>query len=160
MKKTIIGIGFIAFSAGFGAYLVTKGNKIKRVVDKLLFKVNSVKRIRISDGKLKADIYLKIENPTDENLEFKTGVLKADTVRVYERGTKKLLAESNLQINEVTILAGGYFQLPSVSVQVPLVTGAVMAINQLANKKTNIADKLTIELDLVVLNYKKTIQIN
>lgn len=160
MAKKIIVVGFGAIAVGFSAYLIARANKVQRVIDKLTFSVKEIKRIRISGGKLKADLYLKVHNPTNDSIDLKTGVLKADELRIYEKGTTKTLAKSSLEINEVYLPAKGYFNLPAVNIQIPLLTGAVMALNQITSNKQNFLDKLTIELDLKALDYKKTIKIN
>lgn len=159
MKK-IITIGFLAFASGFTAYALTRKKKIERVIDKLKFSIKDIRGFNISGGKLVADVYLRAKNPTKDSIELNTGIIKADKLRVYEKGTKKILAVSDLQINEILLPANGNYDFPALKVQIPLLSGAIIAINHLTSNKKNFMDKLTIELDLEAANYKKTITIN
>ena len=159
MRKIIL-VGALATASGVGAYLATRKKKIDRVLDKLKFSVNDVQNFKLSGGKLKADLYLRAHNPTNESLDVSTGFLTADTLRVYEKGTSKALAVSSLQINQIELPAGGFYDFPALSVEIPLLRGAVIALTQLTNNKSSFIDKLTIELDVKAMNYTKTITIN
>lgn len=159
MKKIVL-IGFLGVVSGFAAYLAVRKKKVDRILDKLKFSVKDVKNFNISGGNLKADLYLRAQNPTKESLDISTGFLIADTLRVYEKGTKKTLAVSDLKLTEIELQAGGFYDFPALNVEIPLLTGAVIALSQLTNNKSSFIDKLTIELDVKALNYTKTITIN
>ncbi|TDQ22745.1 hypothetical protein [Tenacibaculum caenipelagi] len=159
MRKIVL-MGALATASGFGAYLIMKKKKIDRVLDKLTFSVKDVKNFKISSGNLKADLYLRAQNPTNESLDVSTGFLTVDTLRVYEKGTSKTLAVSDLQINQIELPAGGFYDFPALSVKIPLLTGAIIALSQLTNNKSKFIDRLTIELDVKAMNYTKTITIN
>lgn len=158
MKK-IFTVSFFALASGFGAYLLVQKNKIERVVDKLKFSIKDVQNFNISGGNLKADLFLRASNPTSETISLNTGILKAEELRVYEKDTTKRLAVSDLQISEIELPANGYYDFPALSIQIPLLTGAAIALNQLTSNKSSFIDKLTIELDIKAANFKKTITI-
>lgn len=156
--KKFLTIGFLAVGAGVGAYVATRKEEIESVVDKLKFKVKDVKNFGFSAGKLKADLYIEAINPTKNDISLNTGVLKADTLRVYEKSTNKLLAVSDLKLNQIEILSGGSYVFPKLEVKIPLITGAIIALTQLENEKTEFVERLAFELDMKALDYTQTIK--
>lgn len=159
MKK-IITVGFLAISSGLGAYLILRKNKIERILDKLTFKIIDVRNFKIHSGNLKVDLYVRIENPTDETLSINTGILKLERLRVFEKSTKKQLAQTELQLNEIELAAKGFYDLPALNIAIPLLTGAMIALNQLTSGKGAFIKKMFFELDIKTLNYTKTFKIN
>ena len=104
-------------------------------------------------------MFLRASNPTSETISLNTGIIKAEELRVYEKDTTKILAVSDLQISEIELPAKGFYDFPALNIQIPLLTGAAIALNQLTSNKSSFIDKLTIELDIKAANFKKTITI-
>lgn len=159
MKKSKLFIlGLLASASGIGTYMFLRKRKIERIVDSLKIKVVNIKNFDINLRELKADVYLQAINNTNENLNINTGVVKANQLRVYDNENSKQIAVSDLKTSKIDIPAGGIYYLPKVTVKIPLVTGAVIALNELTKKKSDFMKRLAFELDLQAMNYKKTLR--
>ncbi|MDB0601331.1 hypothetical protein PL373_09255 [Tenacibaculum maritimum] len=158
-KKTLLflgaGIAFISF-AGFA---IKKKERIEHIVDKLQFKLVSVKNFKFSFKQFSMDLVIRAVNPTSEDLSINTGFIKAKVLRVYEKKTGKLLAFSNLDTSKINLPSGGFFDLPSVYVEIPSLTGAQYLLNELSGKdKQNLIEKFSFELDVSALGKTQTIK--
>ncbi len=155
--KGLFTVGLIAVASGYGAYIYVKKQEIDEVLDKLKIYFKDIDNFRISGGKLKLNLYLKVHNPTKTDIDVDAGVVKADVLRVFEKETGKLLAFSKINVNRVVIPAGKMYDLPTLNIEIPLMQGAVLALQQVADNKTDFMERLRIELDLKAFGYTKTI---
>ncbi|WP_233860892.1 hypothetical protein [Tenacibaculum piscium] len=155
-KKTILAVSVVS---GIGVIALIKKNQFDKISDNLTFAIKDVRNFKIRSGRLFVDLYLTIGNPTDEALNINTGALKMETLRVYEKDTKKQLAGSNLRLSKFNLDAFGTYNLPAINFGIPLMTGAMLMLNQLQNNKVEFIDRLYFEVDLKFLSFKKTITI-
>lgn len=105
------------------------------------------------------DLVIRAVNPTSEDFNINTGFLKAKVIRVFEKKTGKLLAFSNLDTSTINLPSGGFFDLPSVYIEIPSLTGAQYLLNELSGKDTqNIINNFSFELDVSALGKTTTIK--
>lgn len=105
------------------------------------------------------DLVIRAVNPTSEDFNINTGFLKAKVIRVFEKKTGKLLAFSNLDTSKINLPSGGFFDLPSVYIEIPSLTGAQYLLNELSGKDTqNIINNFSFELDVSALGKTTTIK--
>ncbi|SOU87835.1 hypothetical protein [Tenacibaculum dicentrarchi] len=155
-KKTILAVSVVS---GIGVFALIKKNQFDKISDNLTFAIRDVRNFKIHSGRLLIDLSLTIGNPTNEVLNINTGALKMESLRVYEKDTKKQLAGSNLRLSKFNLDAFGTYDLPTINLGIPLMTGAMLMLNQLKNNKVEFMDRLYFEIDLKFYNFKKTITI-
>lgn len=159
MKKSkLLFVGLLASASAFGAYFLLRKKQVERVVNGLKINLVNVKNFTVSLKELTADIYLQAVNTTNESLHINTGLLKVNQLRVYDNENGKQLAVTNLETSKIDIPAGGVYKLPKITVEIPLITGAVIALNELTKNKSDFMNRLNFELDLKAMNYKKTLK--
>ena len=151
------GVGITAVSlTAFGFY---KKEQIESIVDKLQFKLSSIRNLNFSLKTFSMDLGIRVVNPTSENLSINTGFVKAKVIRAYEKKTGKLLAFSNLDISKIDLVSGGFFDLPLIHIEIPSLTGAQYLLNELSGKQEKeLIDKFSFELDIKALGVTKTIK--
>lgn len=157
IKKTL-GLCFISFIAGGTAYVAVRKNQLEKVIDKLKVSIADIQNFKLSAGSLKADVFLNINNPTNIDLTLNTGLLKAKKLKVHEKGTNKVLAVSEINTNDFKILAGDTYKTPAIAIEIPLITGAILALNQITNNKKDFISNLTFDLEVSILKYSKSIK--
>ncbi len=136
-----------------------KKKQLDHILDNIQFKLVSVKNFKFSLKQFSMDLVIRAVNPTVEDLSVNTGFLKAKVIRVFEKKTGKLLAFSNLDTSKIDLPSGGHFDLPSVYIEIPSLTGAQYLLNELSGKDTqNIINNFSFELDLSALGKTTTIK--
>ncbi|CAL2104628.1 MULTISPECIES: hypothetical protein [Tenacibaculum] len=158
-KKTLllIGTGIAFFS--LSAFVTKKRAAIEHVLNHLDFQVISLKNLQFSLKQFSMDLGIRIINPTVEDVHINTGFIKAKVIRVFEKKTGKLLAFSNLDTSVIKLPSGGYYDLPTIHIEIPSLTGAQYLLNELSGKdKQDLLDKFSFELDVKALGATQTIK--
>ncbi|MFL0083698.1 hypothetical protein V2647_06885 [Tenacibaculum maritimum] len=152
-----VGAGISVVSlAVFG---MNKKEQIEHVIDKLQFKLISIKNFKFSFKQFSMDLGIRAVNPTNNDLSINTGFIKAKVIRVYEKKTGKLLAFSNFDTSKIDLPSGGFFDLPPIHVEIPSLTGAQYLLNELTGKaEKNLIDNFSFELDISALGKTTTIK--
>lgn len=158
MIKKLFSVSIVAALAGGAAYLFLRKKEVEEVFNKIKYSIADIRNIRVSESKLKAVVIIRATNTAEKDLDVSAGVFTLDTVRVYEKGTSKLLAKSQLNIDRLEIPSKDYYDLPPLEIGIPLINGAIIAIATILDKKTDFMDRLRFELDVKTLNYTKTIE--
>lgn len=153
-----LGIAFISFTA----FATQKKEEVKRIVDKLQFRLVGLRNLAISFKHIAFDLDIKAVNPTNEHLNINTGFVKANVLRVYEKESKKLLAFTNLNTHKIIIPSGGFYQLPPAHIKIPLLTGGQMLADHLMMQKQedihkSFTSRLLFELDIEAVGQTHTI---
>lgn len=146
----------IAATSGIASFIYFKKKEIDKVIDNLKFKITNVSNIKLSTKVIHAKVFLRIENPSQHNLNVDSGFISLNKIRVYDKSTNRELANSDLKINNIELPAYGFFELPEVEVKIPLFTGAIIAFNQFTKEK-KILEQLRFEADIKAMNYTHTI---
>lgn len=155
----LLAVGLFSFTAGFGAYALMYKNRFKTVIDNLIFKVLNITDFKINASKLSANVYLQAINTTSESISLNSGgFLKAKEIRVYDKKSTKLLAVSDLNIQDIYLAPNGFYNFPKVFVEIPLIDGALIVISQLTSQSDSFLKRLSFELDFEVLTTKQTIK--
>ncbi|CAM1355841.1 hypothetical protein [Tenacibaculum halocynthiae] len=158
-SRTLLFVGAGIALVSLTSFTIKKKAQIEKVIDKLQFKISSVKNLRLSFKEIGVDIGIQLINPTSEDLTINTGFIKAKVIRVYEKSSGKLLAFSNLNTHKIDLPSGGSFDLPPAHIKIPIITGAQLLLSELKkNNKEAIAKKLAFELDITGLGFTKTIK--
>ncbi len=160
MKKLVLLVGGgIAFFT-LASFIKKKKENFDHIIKQLKFRLHSLENFDINLKKLSVDLNLIAINPTDEDLYVHTGFIRAKVLRVYEKKTRKLLAYSKLDTNNINIPSKGFMQLPQAHIDIPILSAGEMVFNHFLNTNNavkNFADKLAFELELEALGQKKII---
>lgn len=157
--RTLLFVGAGIALVSLTSFTLKKKEQLEKVIDKLQFKISSVKNLRLSFKQIDLDVGIKLVNPTSEDVSINTGFVKAKVIRVYEKASGKLLAFSNLNTHKINLPSGGAYNLPPTHLKIPIMTGAQLLLNELKkNNKEAIAKKLAFELDITGLGFTKTIK--
>lgn len=156
----IVGISFLSFFSGFGAYLYFQKKKIDRVLKKLKINVKGIHNLAIVGNNLTADLYLTAANPTNESVSLNTGAIQLNELRVFDKKNGKKIGISDLHLNEIVLSAHGNYDFPKLGVSIPLIVGAEIALAQLFKQKQDFLKRLRFELDITAGNLTKTISFN
>ncbi|MFL0063738.1 hypothetical protein [Tenacibaculum maritimum] len=158
-KKTLLlvctGVAFVSLAV----FANNKKKQLTYIVDNLQFQLKSIHNIDVSFKAISMDVIVRVVNPTNENLVINTGFVKAKVLRVFEKKTGKLLAFSKLDTSKIHLPSTGFFDLPSVHLEIPSLTGAQYLLNQLNGKDTKkLLDDFSFELDITALGKTQTIK--
>ncbi len=157
--KSLVFLGASIAVVSLAIIGINKKEEIERIVSLLQFKLVSIKNFKFSLKQFSMDLGIRAVNPSSEDLSINTGFVKAKVIRVYEKKTGKLLAFSNLDTSKIELPSGGFYDLPSIYVEIPSLTGAQYLLNELSGKdKKDLIDKFSFELDISALGNTTTIK--
>ena len=162
-SKYFLFLGLGATIVSLTAFASKKKKQMERIIHQLQFKLVSIKNLHVSFKELALDIDIKAVNPTSDPLYLNTGFISAKMLRVYEKNNGKLLAFSKLNTHKISIPSGGFYQLPTIHIKIPLLIGGQLIVSQLlkgqqSNAPIDFVAQLAFELELTALGKTQIIK--
>lgn len=101
------------------SFVSAKKSQAREIFKQIQFRIQSIRRIRIADSKLKFDVDLSLQNPTAQDFTLSlAGLIKAKVLRVF-RGNTLLSVGSLNDLQSVNLSAGGR-QTFTITAEIPL----------------------------------------